>query len=137
MIVTPKKKSVLFLCTLNSARSQIAEGLLKSNKCDKYRVYSAGIEATAVNPYAIAVMAEIGVDISNHKSQSINDYKDRDFDFVATVCDHAKEFCPVFPGKSVIHHGFRDPGGASDREGMLNSFREIRDEISVWIDQEF
>ena len=100
------KKSVLFLCSHNSCRSQMAEGLLKSYYSDSYDVFSAGIIPTNVNPYAVEVMKEIGIDISSNSSKSIDEFKDKKFDIVVTVCDDAKEVCPFFPGKKILHKNF-------------------------------
>ncbi len=134
-----KKKKVLFVCAHNSARSQMAEGLLNSLHGDQYEAYSAGIEPTIVNPHAIQVMSELGVDISKHRSKSVEDFIEKEFDYVITVCDHAKEACPFFPGgKKYLHKNFEDPvlfeGNESD---TLSAFRQIRDEIKAWISKEF
>jgi arsenate reductase (thioredoxin) len=132
------KKSVLFLCTHNSCRSQIAEGLLRSLYPDNYDVYSAGVVKTSVQPLAIKVMDEIDIDISNQSSKSIEVYKDRQFDYVVTVCDNAREVCPFFPGKNIIHKNFNDPSQieGTDKEKM-QAYRKIRDEIREWIKQTF
>jgi len=132
------KKSVLFICTHNSARSQMAEGLLRSMYGDKYEVASAGTIASQVNPYAIEVMKEIGIDISNHRSKSIEEFRGKTFDYVITVCDRANETCPFFPGKVHIHRNFEDPALAtgSDEE-KLKVFRKVRDEIRSWIEDVF
>ncbi len=132
------KKSVLFICTHNSARSQMAEGILRYFFGDKYEVASAGTVATKVNPYAIEVMKEIGIDISSHRSKSIEEFRGRIFDIVVTVCDHAKETCPFFPGRKVFHKGFEDPAQAKgSREEILEKFRQVRDEILAWIKENF
>ena len=129
-----KKKKVLFLCTHNSCRSQMAEGLLNSIYGTRFIAYSAGIKPTNVNPYAIEVMKEIGIDISKHYSKSIEDFKDSNFNFVVTVCDNAKETCPFFPGKKILHKSFEDPAKINGSiEEILNLFRKIRDEIKTWI----
>ena len=105
-----EKKKVLFLCTHNSARSQMAEGLMNAHYGDRYEAYSAGTEPSNVNPYAVAVMAEIAIDISSHRPKSIGEFQSIQFDYVVTVCDSAKETCPFFPGgKEQIHKGFEDP----------------------------
>ncbi len=132
------KKSVLFICTHNSARSQMAEGFLRSMYPDRYEVASAGTIASYVNPYAIEVMKEIGIDISNHRSKSIEEFRGRSFDYVITVCDRANETCPFFPGKIHIHRNFEDPALAtgSDEE-KLKVFRKVRDEIRAWIEENF
>nr|MBC8186452.1 arsenate reductase ArsC [candidate division KSB1 bacterium] len=114
-----RKKKVLFLCTGNSCRSQIAEGYLRNFAGDRFEVYSAGLEPGKVNPNAIRVMKEDNVDISSHTSDDINSYLDEKFNFLITVCDHAKERCPYFPGKTKrIHWSFEDPADAtgSDEE---------------------
>lgn len=132
------KKSVLFLCTYNSARSQIAEGLLKTLYHDKYEAYSAGIEPSHLSPYAVEVLKEMGIDISNYRSKSVEEFSGMKFDYVVTVCDHAKEACPFFPGKKVIHKSFEDPSGFSGSiEEVLTKFRCVRDEIKSWIEQTF
>ncbi|MHA1231835.1 MAG: arsenate reductase ArsC [Candidatus Helarchaeota archaeon] len=134
-----KKKKVLFICTHNSARSQMAEGLLKHFHGDRYDVYSAGTDPTKVNPYAIKVMEEIGIDISKNYSKNIDKFLNDDFEFIITVCDRANEFCPFFPGgKKRLHKSFEDP---SEFEGSnqekLDVFRQIRDEIKEWINKIF
>lgn len=132
------KTRVLFLCTHNSCRSQIAEGFLNSMFGSKYQAFSAGLEKTRVNPYAVEVMKELGIDLSKHNSKTINEFSDEEFDIVVTVCDNARENCPYFPGKKVIHKSFKDP---SEFEGNivdnLKVFRETRDEIKKWITSEF
>ena len=133
-----KKTKVLFLCTRNSARSQMAEGLLRHLAGDRFEVYSAGTEATFVRPEAIAAMAELGVDISGQESETLDRYLDEPFDHVVTVCDDANEACPFFPGaKNRLHWSFRDPSRAtgSDEE-RLGVFREVRDEILDRIEKE-
>jgi len=134
-----KRKKVLFVCTHNSARSQMAEGLLNSLYGTKYQAYSAGTEPSAVNPFAIQVMSEIGIDTSKNRSKSINEFIEQKFDYVITVCDHANETCPFFPGgMKRLHRSFEDPasfeGADADR---LSVFRRIRDEIKEWIAEEF
>lgn len=130
-------KTVLFLCTHNSARSQLAQGLLNHYYGDRYEALSAGTEATIVKPQAIEVMKEIGIDISHHTSKTLDIYLDRDIDYVVTVCDNAKAGCPFFPrGKEIIHHTFKDPSDAPEEE-KLDAFRKTRDEIKVWIDEQF
>jgi arsenate reductase len=129
-----KMKKVLFLCTGNSCRSQMAEGWTRHFHSDCIEVYSAGIETHGLNPYAVEVMAEAGVDISKHRSQHIDEFKDIPLDFVITVCGHANENCPVFPGTvKVMHAGFEDPPAMAknfDNEGdKLNCYRKVRDQI--------
>src|SRR5208283_1539147 len=105
-----KKKRVLILCTGNSARSQMAEGLLRHDAGDRFEVFSAGIEPSRVRPEAIAVMRELGIDISGQRSKSVDEFAGQSFDYVLTVCDNARESCPIFPGGAVIiHQGFEDP----------------------------
>lgn len=133
------KKRVLFICTHNSARSQMAEAFLRFLYGNRYEVYSAGTEPKEINPYAIKVMEEIGIDISKQRSKSIEELLGMDFDHVITVCDKAKEACPFFPGgKNYTHKGFEDPSefNGSDKE-KLDFFRRIRDEIRDWIEKTF
>ena len=124
-------KRVLILCTGNSARSQMAEGLLRHFAGDKFEVFSAGVEPTQVNPLAIAAMKEIGIDISKHKSKSVAEFSGQQFDYCITVCDNAKQACPVFPGKyRKIHWGLEDPAQfRGTEEEKLDVFRKIRDKI--------
>jgi len=126
----------LFLCTGNSCRSQIAEGWARHLKGDVIEAFSAGITPVRVNETAIEVMAEAGVDISGHTSKHAEDLMGLDFDYVVTVCDNAKEHCPVFPGKcKMIHRSFADPSfliGA--RQQLLNAFRRTRDQIKAFIE---
>ena len=132
------KKSVLFICTHNSARSQMAEGLLNHFHGEHFHAYSAGTEATRVNPAAIKALADIGIDIRGQRSKRIDRFKGKSFDVVVTVCDNARESCPFFPGKRVIHRSFRDPSSVSGgEEDVLQAFIEVRDEIRTWIDEEF
>jgi len=135
-----KKLKVLFLCTGNSCRSQMAEGWTRQLKGDHIEAYSAGIETHGLNPNAVKVMAESGVDISNHKSENVKDYLDKEIDYVVTVCGHAHETCPVFPGKAkIIHHGFDDPPflakSVDTEEEKLNIYRRVRDEIRDFVNQ--
>ncbi len=153
-VVSPElqeKKKVLFLCYHNSARSQMAEGLLRSMYGDSYEVYSAGIVATVVDPRAIQVMEEIGFDISAHRSKAAQEFKDTVFDIAITVCDRARQNCPVCStplelpdeqpklvgqpqAKEVIHKSFKDPADAvGSEEEQLEAFRRVRDEIKEWI----
>ena len=132
------KKTVLFLCTHNSCRSQMAEGLLNSLFGNFYNAYSAGVEKTKVNPYAIEVMKEIGIDLSKHYSKTIEQFKDENFDYVITVCNTAKEACPFFPGNKIIHKSFDDPSEfEGDIKKTLEQFRKVRDEIKDWIESVF
>ncbi|MCG7531324.1 arsenate reductase ArsC [Psychrobium sp. MM17-31] len=131
-------KSILFLCTGNSCRSQMAHGFANSLLGDEFRSYSAGIESHGLNPNAVQVMQEVGVDISNHQSQTLNEFDDCEFDYVVAVCEHAATNCPTFPAKTnVIMRQFDDPPklaqSASSPEEALNYYRDVRDEIKHWI----
>jgi arsenate reductase len=131
------KTRVLFLCTGNSCRSQMAHGWLTQLAGDRYEVYSAGLETHGVNPYAIRVMAEKGVDISSHTSNAVSDYLGESFGLLVTVCGGAKEACPLFAGevKERRHWPFDDPAGAlGSEEEILAAFRRVRDEIRHKID---
>jgi arsenate reductase (thioredoxin) len=127
----PMKKRILILCTGNSARSQMAEGLLRHDAGDRFEVESAGTRPGHVRPEAIAVMKELGIDISGHRSKHVQEFEHQSFDYVLTVCDNAKETCPVFPGHSNrIHKGFEDPAAIQGtEEERLAFFRRVRDEI--------
>jgi arsenate reductase (thioredoxin) len=122
-----KTNRVLFLCTGNSARSQIAEGLLKTKGGSAFEVYSAGVEPKPVNPLAIEVMEEIGINISNQRSKDVSEVIKNSFDWVITVCDNAKERCPIFPSARMMHWNLRDPQ-------TRNDFRQTRDDLSSRID---
>jgi arsenate reductase len=124
---------VLILCTGNSARSQMAEGLLRHLGDDNFEVVSAGTIASFVRPQAIEVMREIGIDISNHRSKSLDEFLDSSFDYVVTVCDNASQNCPVFPGAAKrLHWSFEDPASATGSESSIRDiFRHVRDEISA------
>lgn len=137
--LTVAKKKVLFLCTHNSARSQMAEGLLNRFHGDRFEAYSAGTEPTQVNPYAVEVMSEIGIDISKKKSKNISVFIGQEFDYVVTVCDKAAASCPFFPGgKEYINKSLPDPSKfAGNRDDILASFRRLRDDIRSWIDDFF
>lgn len=127
-------KKILVLCTGNSCRSQIAEGYLRYFAGNKAEVYSAGIETHGVNPMAISIMKEDGIDISNHSSNNIEEYAAIDFDFVITVCDNAKENCPFFPTKAQkFHHNFPDPAKVTgnDKE-ILEEFRKVKESIKEY-----
>ena len=132
------KTRVLFLCTHNSARSQIAEGLLRHLAGDRFEAHSAGTEATHVRPLAARAMAEIGADISGQESKTLDRYLREPFDYVVTVCDAANEACPVFPGaKERLHWSFPDPSRATGtEEERLGVFRAVRDEIRARIEEE-
>lgn len=127
------KQRVLILCTGNSARSQMAEGLLRWIAGDRFDVFSAGTKPGIVRPEAIAAMQDLGIDISTHRSKHVDEFRDAPFDYVITVCDNAKEACPVFPAATtLIHWSFTDPAAVEgDEPTRLNAFRQIRDEIAV------
>ncbi len=133
-----ERARVLFLCTHNSARSQMAEGLLRHLAGDRYEVHSAGTEATHVRPLAIRAMDEVGVDISGQESKTLECYVEEPFDHVVTVCDEANESCPFFPGAaSRLHWSFEDPSRAEgSEEERLAVFRKVRDEIRERIEKE-
>lgn len=144
-----EKKKVLFLCTSNSARSQMAEGLLRVLYGDRYQAYSAGVEATVVDRRAVSVMMEMGIDISGQHSKSAEEFSDMIFDLAVTVCDRAKQACPIcstdldLPSREpraqeVVHKSFDDPATVSGTEKeQLEAFRRVRDEIKAWIAQTF
>jgi arsenate reductase len=112
----------------------MAEAFLNSHYGDRYKAQSAGIKPKEVNLYAIKVMGEIGIDITNHRSKSIEEFRDENFDYVVTVCDQAKESCPFFPGEVLIHNGFEDPSKfRGTQEEMLAKTRRVRDEIIAWV----
>jgi len=129
------KERVLILCTGNSARSQMAEGLLSHGAADRFEVESAGTKPGHVRPEAIIVMKELGIDISAHRSKHVDDFKGQAFDYVLTVCDNANQGCPVFPGRAKrIHKAFEDPAAfqGTDEE-RLDFFRRVRDEIRDYL----
>lgn len=132
------QKRVLILCTGNSARSQMGEGLLRHLGGDRFEVFSGGLVPSYVRPNAITVMQELGIDISDHRSKSVNELVDDDlFDYVITVCDHAAQYCPTFPGESKrIHWSIKDPVVIGDDEAQLEAFRAARDDLKSRI-QEF
>jgi len=134
-----KKLKILFLCTGNSCRSQMAEGWTRHLKGDVIEPCSAGIEVHGLNPNAVKVMAEAGVDISGHRSKHLDELKDIHFDYVVTVCDHANETCPIFPGNvNRVHKGFDDPPRlareAKSDEEALGHYRRVRDEIREFVE---
>ena len=143
------KKKVLFLCTHNSARSQMAEGLLRTMYGDRYEAYSAGVEPTRVDPRAVRAMQEIGIDISGQRSKSSQEFLDTVFDLAVTVCDRARQACPIcsteieLPSRTprsreVIHRSFLDPAATKgSEEDEMQAFRRVRDEIKEWISQTF
>jgi arsenate reductase len=131
-----ERKRVLILCTGNSARSQMAEGLLREMGGDRFEVESDGVNPSRVRPEAVEAMREIGIDISGHSSKSADEFVGQDFDYIITVCDNDRETCPVFPGHAErIHHSFEDPPalGAADHETTTAIFRRVRDEITEWL----
>ncbi|MGA2171789.1 MAG: arsenate reductase ArsC [Sedimentisphaerales bacterium] len=133
-----KKLKILFLCTGNSCRSQMAEGWARKLKSDSIEPYSAGIEPHGLDPIAVKVMAEVGVDISNQHSKGIDEIRDVTFDYVVTVCDQAREQCPYFPAKiKLIHVGFDDPprlaAKINNEQEVLNIYRRVRDEIKTFV----
>jgi arsenate reductase len=127
------RRRVLFVCTHNSARSQMAEGLLRHLAEDRFEIASAGTEATRVHPLAIRAMDELGIDIRSHTSKTLDRFLAERWDFVVTVCDSANERCPVFPGAATrLHWSFEDPSAAAgDEEQRLAVFRRVRDEIAA------
>lgn len=134
------KLRILFLCTGNSCRSQMAEGFARNLKSDVLEVFSAGIEAQELNPMAVQVMREAGVDIAGQWSKTVEELNNREFDYVITVCDNASENCPYFPaGIRIIHRGFDDPPvlarNAGSFEGELDCYRRVRDEIKAFIEE--
>ncbi len=134
-----EKKKILILCTGNSARSQMAEGLLKNICQSKCEVFSAGTKPNIVRPEAIKVLQEIGIDISNNRSKSVNEFVDKEIDYVLTVCDHAQKNCPYFPARTkLIHHSFSDPAEIEgDETTRLAEFRRVRDEIKKYLENNF
>ena len=133
------KKTILFICVHNSARSQIAEGLINALYADRFEAVSGGTRATRVHPGAIEAMAEIGIDISGHRSKSIDEFESRQFDYVVMVCDEKQADCPFFPGgKEYIHQAFDDPAACTGtEEEILACFRKSCNEIKKWIEETF
>jgi arsenate reductase len=129
------KARVLILCTGNSARSQMAEGLLRHDAGDRFDVESAGTHPSRVRPEAIAVMREVGIDIAGHRSKPVDEFAGQQFDYVLTVCDNARESCPIYPGHANrLHHRFDDPAAVEgDEEQRLAAFRRVRDEIRDYL----
>jgi arsenate reductase len=135
------KITLLFLCTANSCRSQMAEGFTRALRGESIEVYSAGIKPHGLDPNAVKVMKEAGVDISGHRSKDVREFFDRhmEFDFVITVCDHARESCPFYPAKTkIIHMAFDDPPRlaktSKTKEEALNHYRRVRDEIKAFVE---
>jgi arsenate reductase (thioredoxin) len=133
------KKTVLFLCTHNSARSVMAEGLLNRFHGDRYLAHSAGTEPRDVNPFTVRVMAEIGINVAAHRPMRVGDFHDQPIDLVVTVCDGARESCPIFRGAGETRHeSFPDPSAVTGSDGeKLAAFRAVRDAIRAWIEKEF
>jgi arsenate reductase len=137
------KKKILFLCTHNAARSQMAEGFINAWYGDRYEAYSAGSEVTDVHPCAVEVMAEVGIDISAQRAKSLDVYRDASFDYVVTMCPEAQRRCPIFPGAFIpggityIHHAFDDPLEAGPEGAPCTPFSRVRDEIHHWIETTF
>lgn len=139
MLTADRKLKVLFLCTGNSCRSQMAEGWARHLKGAVIEPHSAGTDPHGLNPLAVKAMAEVGVDTSGHRSKSVTELRDLDFDYVVTVCDAASEACPVFPGRAkIVHVGFDDPpklaAGAMSEADALPHYRRVRDEIRGFIE---
>jgi len=130
-----KQKTVLFLCTGNSARSQMAEGLMRNFRGDEFEVFSAGVEPKGVHAKAVEAMREIGVDISWQQSKHVDDLQVKEFDYIITLCDHAAQNCPIFPGRGErMHHGFSDPAAVQgSNHEVLEAFRKVRDELKQFI----
>lgn len=134
----PEKKRILFICTHNAARSQMAEGLVNQILAESHVAQSAGTKPSRVHPLAIEAMAEIGIDISNQWSKRIEELRGINFDYVVTLCSDAEEICPFFPGKEHIHQGFQDPASIEGgHDQVLAVFRKVRDEIREWIEATF
>jgi arsenate reductase len=131
-----RKRRVLILCTGNSARSQMAEGLLRHDAGEQFEVESAGTKPSIVRPEAITAMKELGIDISGHRSKHVDEFEGQQFDYVITVCDNAKESCPVFfSAVKRLHHSFDDPPSASEgtHEERMATFRRVRDELRIYL----
>lgn len=134
-----ERKSILVLCTGNSARSQMAEGLQRHRVGDSFDVFSAGTHPSIVRPEAIKALAEVGIDISGSRSKSVDEFDHRDVDYVLTVCDNARENCPYFPAKTrLVHHAFEDPAAVEgDESTRIDAFRNVRDKIEIYIKSDF
>lgn len=131
------KEKFLFVCTHNSSRSQMAEGLLRTHYSERFDALSAGTAPSGVHPFAIAAMGELGIDISGHTSQHINDFAGQEMAYVVTICDHAKENCPYFPAtRKNFHYSFPDPSAVEGTDAeKLAAFRTVRDAIKQWLDE--
>ena len=129
------RKRVLILCTGNSARSQMAEGLLRHDAGGHFEIFSAGTRPSHVRPEAIAVMRELGNDLSGHRSKHVDEFAGQPFDYVLTVCDNARESCPIFPGATItIHRSFDDPAAVEgSEEHRLAAFRTVRDQLRAYL----
>jgi arsenate reductase len=134
-----EKKRILFICTANAARSQMAEGLLRAKYGERYEVFSAGTRQSKVSTRAIAVMQEIGIDISHHRSKTLAEFEGATFNLAITLCDNAHAVCPIVAGaKKTIHKGFADPHLTPGTEKeVLDGYRKVRDEIAAWIEITF
>jgi arsenate reductase len=137
--MSQSKKRVLFICTHNSARSQMAEAFLRYLYGDRYEAFSGGTHPSSINPLVTKAMREIGIDLATHRAKSVNEFKSQQFDVVVTVCDHAKETCPFFPGaKKYLHQNFEDPSQfVGTEKTKLEKFRRVRDSIKAWIEDKF
>ncbi len=133
------KKRILFICTHNSARSQIAEAFLKTLFPERFEAYSAGTQPGKLNPFVVKAMGEVGMDISGNHTKSVDEFKGDKFDFVVTVCDQAKEACPYFPGaKDYLHRNFEDPSMfTGSEEEIIEKVRQVRDNIKEWVVEMF
>lgn len=126
--------SILFVCTHNSSRSQMAEGVVRGRYGAQWQAASAGTEPTRVHPQAVEVMAEIGIDLSHHRSKTVDEVSDRQWDVVVTVCDSARESCPVVATRGrLLHHSFTDPSQVEDAAERLEAYRRVRDAIEEWL----
>ncbi|MCB2227641.1 MAG: arsenate reductase ArsC [Desulfarculaceae bacterium] len=134
------KKRILFLCTGNSCRSQMAEALVNHLRGDEYQAFSAGVSPHGIDPRAVKAMAELGLDISGNRSKDTSEFLDQQFDYIVTVCDNARENCPFFPGAAQrVHAGFPDPprlaAAAKSEEEAMAPYRRVRDEIRAFVEQ--
>lgn len=134
-----EKKDVLFICTHNAVRSQMAEAFLNTIYGDRYRAFSAGSDPTRIDPLVVRVMKEAGIDISGHKSKSLDDFHGLEFDYVITVCDQAHESCPYVPGGKIrLHKSFPDPSQFQGwNDNVIHEYRRVRDDIKNWVEKEF
>jgi arsenate reductase len=131
------KKKILFLCSHNAARSQMAEGFVNARYDDRYEAHSAGNEPTELHPCAITVMAEVGIDIASQRAKSLNEFDDMSFDYVVTLCADNQENCPIFPGgETYLQHAFIDPVPRLEEQNC-GGFRRVRDQIKAWLQETF